>query len=177
MKDYVQPLSQHLFAEPEAATFVVLDGASAPGLLKSLHQLKPEHICLYRGELTPDMAQVAPYLVRLQPEADFTAWVLEEGWGNHWGIFAVAPANMTAMRKHFRTFLMVKNPEGKQVYFRYYDPRVLRLYLPTCNEAETKVIFGPVTRYFCEDEKPQTLLLFRPEAGLPKREAMKLVEG
>ena len=177
MKDYVQTLSQHLFAEPDASVFAVLDGASVPGLLKALYQHKPEHICLYRGELKPDLAECAPYLVRLEENSEFTKWVLEEGWGKHWGIFAVAAATMVAMRKHFRTFLMVKNPEGKQVYFRYYDPRVLRVYLPTCNVGEIQILFGPVESYFCEDEKPETCLAFHYVEGLPKKETIRLAEG
>ena len=45
-------------------------------------------MCLYRGELQPDMAEVAPYLVKLDRDAPFTDWVLDRGWGNHWGVFA-----------------------------------------------------------------------------------------
>ena len=31
-------------------------------------------------------------------------------------------------RGHLRKFLISKLPDGRQVYFRYYDPRVLRTY-------------------------------------------------
>jgi Domain of unknown function (DUF4123) len=177
MKDHVQTLSQYLFADPDTSVFAVLDGASVPGLIKALYQQKPDYVCLYRGELKPDLAECAPYLVELKQDSEFTKWVLEEGWGKHWGIFAGASANMVAMRKHFRTFLMVRNPEDKQVYFRYYDPRVLRIYLPTCNPAETQVMFGPVKSYFCEDEKPEICLAFRSVEGLPKKENIRLIEG
>ena len=46
-------------------TYAVLDGASIPQLRQALYQMKPEYECLYLGELTGDMAEVAPYLVRL----------------------------------------------------------------------------------------------------------------
>lgn len=175
MSTLVPTLKQHLFPDSGANTYAVLDGASIPGLRKKLHHLKPEHVCLYRGELKPDLAACAPYLVRLQAQAEFTDWVLTEGWGQHWGIFAQSPADLTRMRKHFRTFLMVKNPEGKQVYFRYYDPRVLRIYLPTCNPAEAAYIFGPTKLYFCEDEMAPTLLRFSVNEGAPKKEAVRLL--
>ena len=32
------------------------------------------------------------------------------------------------LRRHLRRFLLVKDESGRQLYFRYYDPRVLRLY-------------------------------------------------
>lgn len=174
MSELATALSQHLFSDAEAKVYAVLDGASVPELLKKLYGLKPEHVCLYRGELSPDLAECAPYLVRLVPESEFCNWVLAEGWGKHWGIFAASPAQLTAMRKHFRMFLRVKSPEGKTLYFRYYDPRVLRTYLPTCNPEETKIIFGPITSYLCEDEKPETLLSFRAEAGVPRKEPIQL---
>ena len=173
MSTLVPTLKQHLFSET-LKTYAVLDGASIPGLRKKFHYLKPEHICLYRGELKPDLAECAPYLVRLQPEAEFTDWVLTEGWGQHWGIFAQTAADLTALRKHFRTFLMVKDPNGEQVYFRYYDPRVLRVYLPTCNPDETRYIFGPVKSYFCEDEVTYLLLVFSADDTGSKKQALKL---
>ncbi|MFO1498145.1 MAG: DUF4123 domain-containing protein [Verrucomicrobiota bacterium] len=167
-------VKQQLFADRELHTYAVLDGASISGLLPKLNEHHPESVCLYRGELQPDLAECAPYLVRLEESAEFTDWVLTEGWGQHWGIFALAPANLTQMRKHFRTFLIVKTPEDKRVYFRYYDPRVLRVYLPTCHPEETRTIFGPIVAYFCEHEQPSNLLAFRIEDGVPKRELIPL---
>lgn len=171
-------LQAHLFPElPDGAlnTFAVLDGAAIPHLIDHLYgDPRPDFVCLYRGALEPDMAEVAPYLVQLKLEAPFTEWVLTEGWGKHWGIFVLSAAPMVAVRRHFRTFLMVKNPEGKQLYFRFYDPRVLRVFLPTCNRQETAAVFGPLKAYLCEADKPETLLTFGIANGLPKFESARL---
>jgi hypothetical protein len=103
-----------------------------------------------------------PYLVKLEYDHPFTKLVCEEGWGNHWGIFVITPAevNIRDLRKHFRRFLMVYDSDGKLIYFRYYDPRVLRVYLPTCNAEEIKIVFGPVGSYITEDEDSSNLLCF-----------------
>jgi hypothetical protein len=45
---------------------------------------------------------------------------------------------------------MVYDAKGTPFYFRYYDPRVLRVYLPTCNASELQILFGPVARYYVE---------------------------
>lgn len=153
-------LALHLFAEPDQQAFAVLDGASVDGLLNALYEHKPESICLYRGELQPDIAHVAPYLVRLVEDSAFTKWVLEQGWGKHWGIFAVTRADLTALRQHFRRFLTVHDSKGNPLLFRYYDPRVLRVFLPTCKEEELESFFGPVLRYFMEGESPEELIQF-----------------
>ena len=169
------PLNRHLFQDGQLTVYAVLDGAAIPGLLDNLYADDgPEFCCLYRGELEPDLAECAPYLTALKPGAGFTDWLLTEGWGNHWGIYASSAANMKAMQKHFRTFLMVKDPDGKQLYFRYYDPRVLRVYLLTCNQQEVATVFGPVRHYSLEDEMPSVLLRFWPDQTPPRKEAVQL---
>jgi hypothetical protein len=177
-QELVGKLYQQLFGEPNTLVYAVLDGASIPDLAlpEVLWEHEPEHVCLYRGELEPDLAATAPYLVALDRDAEFTRWVLTQGWGNHWGIFAITPPDVTlaALRKHFRTFLMVTSPENKPLYFRYYDPRVLRVYLPTCNAEELQTVFGPVATYVCEDEKAELLLSFRNDAGALRKQTTKL---
>jgi hypothetical protein len=165
------PLCEHLFSEPETSVFALVDGASVEGLLDRLYEDRPEYFCLWRGELAPDMAEVAPYLVELGPESAFTQWVLEKGWGNHWGIFAVSHDYLRALRQHFRRFTMVYDPDGKPLYFRFYDPRVLRVFLPTCTAEEIEEFFGPVLFYALEDEDDGRMLRFwkKPE-GLKREE-------
>lgn len=160
--DVAGPLSAQLFSEDEdLKTYAILDGASIDGLLDQLYgEDPPEFRCLYRGDLEPDMAEVAPYLVELSPKAPFARWLLANCWGKHWGIFLTASEDIDVVRRHFRTFLMVKNPEGKQVYFRYYDPRVLRTFLPTCEGPEVRFITGPVRTFFCEQGKDARLSSF-----------------
>mgnify|MGYP002401687786 CR=1 FL=1 len=167
-------LARLLFREEPTITYVVLDGASVPGLRQRLHKDAPESCCLYRGELAPDLAEVAPYLVRLQIGHPFTKWVLSEGWAEHWGIFVQTSADLRSLRRHFRNFLMVKNPEGKRLYFRFYDPRVLRLFLPTCDAQQLKVLFGPIDAYLCEADDPGQVLHWRLDGGTLKKQSLPL---
>lgn len=171
-------LATHLFPDDgELLSYAVLDGASVPDLLDQLYgDEPPEFVCLYRGELDPDLAEVAPYLVQLSPESAFTKWLLENCLGNHWGIFVTSTEDIETLRRHFRNFLMVKNPEGKQVYFRFYDPRVLRVFLPTCKAEEMETLFGPLDSYLCEAVNPDTLLSFSVEDGLPQCKPVKLFQ-
>jgi hypothetical protein len=172
----IQAVSDKLFESEELNVYAVLDGASIPGLLDQLHEQQPEHVCLYRGELEPDMAEVAPYLVKLEPDTDFTDWLIEKGWGNHWGVFALSHESLNGMRRHFRKFLVVYDPENKPLYFRYYDPRVLRIYLPTCNAEELATVFGPVESYWLEDEDARTALSFGNSSGSLRQEKLLLTE-
>jgi hypothetical protein len=173
MKDQSDLIREAIFRE-ETATFAILDGASVPGLLEKLDQYQPEAECLFGGEVKPDLAEVAPYLVHLEPETDFATWVIEDGWGKHWGIFALAEAGLRDMRQHFRRFLTVHDESGKPMMFRYYDPRVLRMYLPTCNAAELEEIFGSVQCYVAEGEEPDRALQFEFREGALSQQEIPL---
>lgn len=148
------PLLHRLFA-PDAAgvpqrVFAILDAARDPRIYPALISADCDWLCLYRGEAAARMAEVAPYLVELHPLASFTWWLLAEGWGNSWGVFVNADLPLERLQAHFRRFLMVQLPDGKTVYFRFYDPRVLRVYLPTCDAAEREAFWGPVKTFIVE---------------------------
>jgi hypothetical protein len=137
-----------------AATFALLDGAGIPTLLDKLYGAASlEFECLYSGELAPDVAQVAPYIVRLEAGTDFAAWVLA-GWGEQRGIFVHVGegVDMPLLRRHFRKLNMVYGPDASPLLFRYYDPRVMGQILPSCDAAQLKDMFGPVSRYVIERE-------------------------
>ncbi|MEP6900565.1 MAG: DUF4123 domain-containing protein [Actinomycetota bacterium] len=144
-----QQLRKYLFRH-DTHTYAILDGASVPDLPVKLYELNAPNVCLYRGELSPDLVYVAPYLVHLFPGTPFTDWLLSECWAKHWGIFAQSPLSITGMRRHFRTLLTVDDENGNPLLFRYYDPRVLLPFLMTCNRDELEIIFGDVRYYFAE---------------------------
>jgi Domain of unknown function (DUF4123) len=155
--------------------FAVLDATREPlSILGMLRASGEEYQSLYEGTQAQVLEAFAPYLVRLTENSKLLENVIAHGWGKNWGIFALSGADFQAVRRHFRTFLMVKGPNGQRLYFRYYDPRVLRVYLPTCDAAETQFIFGPVAAYLCESETPDTLLTFRPGPEAPRREFITL---
>jgi hypothetical protein len=81
---------------------------------------------------------------------------------------------LAEVRKHFRHFLMVKLADGRDAYFRFYDPRVLRAYLPSCNAAEAAQFFGPVRRYLVEATGAEPLLQFTDTGRGAGREALPL---
>jgi hypothetical protein len=122
---------------------------------------------LYEGRSKAELTLFAPYLVSLPPWSKLLERLVSKGWGKSWGIYLTCSLPFHEVRHHFRHFLMVNMPGGGQMYFRFYDPRVLRVYLPTCTKEEVFQFFGPVRRFAAEDEKPEKLLEFiRQEAGM-----------
>jgi hypothetical protein len=56
--------------------------------------------------------------------------------------------------------LIVRDPSGNRLVFRYYDPRVLRVYLPTCYIGELGTVFGPINRFWTESDDREDMLEF-----------------
>ncbi len=144
---------------------MVIDGAGVPELRTKLFEMRPPRYCLFTGDLEPDMEEVAPYLVRLYPTTPFTEWVLNECWGKNWGIFAQSRKPLSGMRTEFRELVTVYDENGDPMTFRFYDPRILRKFLPTCEPDEIKELFGSVDAYFAENEETGNLIRFQRENG------------
>jgi len=149
-------LQARLWAESGVEpAYVILDGALDDLLVPALQAAgAPAWRCLWAGELEPDMASVAPYLVELVPGSEFTRRVLSEAWGRNLGIFLASPVGLARTWRHLRQHARVQGPQLEPLYFRFYDPRVLRAWLPACTPRQLVAFFGPVRYFFAEAEDP-----------------------
>lgn len=121
-----------------------------------------QHTCVFSGYFEPELKVVAPYLIQLEYDDAKARRFMRLAWGNSWGVFLKCDTGLQTLRRHLRTLLVVSDESGNRLMFRYYDPRVLRIYLPTCTAEELHAVFGPIDRFFVEDDKPETLLEFCP---------------
>ena len=141
--------------------WAVLDCARDEMVWSTLYASTMPYECLYAGALHPKLERAAPYLVQLEFDDRQTIRLLNRSWGQNWGIFLRAGLSMTPLRKHLRTFLRVTGPMGKPLVFRYYDPRVMRVFLPTCSARQLDQLFGPIECIVTEDASARQLLEFR----------------
>jgi hypothetical protein len=153
------PLPQVLRSQEEPL-FALLDAARDLRVLVLLHESGEEFQSLYEGPKGEQLGLVAPYLVRLPAASPLLETLVGEGWGRSWGVYLTSRSPFGDVRKHLRRFLVVQTDDGKKLYFRFYDPRVLRDYLTTCTGPEAHEFFGPVESYLVEDADPATLLSF-----------------
>lgn len=147
------------------AVFAILDGAQDERIYAAVKGTFLPKDCLYSGDLPWQLQMTAPYLVQLDKEDRFTRYVINSGWGKHWASFLRTETGIKQLRRHLREFLRVRDEAGKRLIFRYYDPRVLRAYLPTCWPAELDTFFGPISAFITEGEEPGEILEFRKELG------------
>jgi hypothetical protein len=150
------------------SVWMVLDGARDPKIHHALLESRLEYRCLYSGRLPRALELAAPQLVELLPGHRLTTRLLDEGWGRSWGSL-LRVSDPSNLRHHLRKLLKVRTEDGRRLLFRYYDPRVLRLYLPTCTVDELRQMFGPVSAFFTESEDGAGLLEFAFDGRALKR--------
>lgn len=116
------------------------------------------HACLFSGRLPPELEVAAPYLIRLEYEASKTQRFLAHASGSAWGVFLRCDLRQEELLRHLRDLLIVRHPSGGEILFRYFDPRVLRAFLPTCTRDELRTVFGEIECFWIDDEEPGVML-------------------
>jgi hypothetical protein len=146
-----------LRGEP-SGLFAVLDSARDDAVLQLLKSSGATYDSLYEGPQALELAEAAPYLVELPDGSELLEELAYAGWGRSWGIFLRSNLSLPQVRRHLRKFLLV-HAEGKDkpLYFRFYDPRVLRVFLPSCTPAQTEEFHGPIQAFYAEGEDGKLL--------------------
>ncbi|WP_343073672.1 DUF4123 domain-containing protein [Pyxidicoccus fallax] len=146
--------------QQEFPLFALLDAARSERILQMLGSADEQRASLYTGPEGDALAEVAPYLVALPPGSELLGRLLEEGWGKAWGVFVTSELSFRELRRHFRRFLLVEDELGRSLYFRFYDPRVLRVFLDTCTPEHRAELFGTAVKRFFVESSDATLCVF-----------------
>jgi len=142
------------------ANYCILDAARILGEMSDVFDFGNRIENLYSGNTAESLAEVAPYLAECSEGCEFNRWLIDKGWGDSRGIFIHSDVSFEELRKHFRNFLKIKDEGDQILYFRFYDPRVLRVFLPTCDAQQLETFFGPVKKYIMEDDDSSIALVF-----------------
>jgi hypothetical protein len=136
------------------SVYGVIDPAREPALYEHVARLEPHDAqCLYQGRLDPQVARCCPHLVLLDPADPLSRLWRTEGWGKNWGMLIVSSADFRTVWRRLRHFTQVKLPDGQgPMLFRFWDPRVFRLYMPLVDADVLPQWFEDIDRYIVESE-------------------------
>ena len=117
----------------------------------------PKHIfseleCLFTGDLAEELADVGPYLGRLNSFHSAVADTVKDLLSRHVGMLVVlqdpppdmAEITFSQLHRHFRKLNVVYGPTGNPLFFRYYDPRVVVDVLKVLDAKQLEAFFGPI---------------------------------
>ncbi len=155
-----------------AHVYAILDGARDRRIEPWLNNASCESECLYAGKLVYALKRAAPHLARINPEDSFfSEKLVAHGWSQSWGIYALAKtSDIGVIKRHCRRIAKAKGPAGQKLVFRYYDPRVLRDFLPTCSPEQLAQIFGPIERFVMEGPGGRECYIFYFDAATQRLE-------
>jgi pSer/pThr/pTyr-binding forkhead associated (FHA) protein len=158
------PLQRRLLQAAAGPLYALIDSAVDDQAPAALALRGYPIYTLFEGEWAESLAFIGPCLVPAVPPESLVDYFVAAR-GRHLGILLESPAPLEDMVRHLRSIFVVTDEEGQEYFFRFYDPRVLRAFLPTCTPEELRELFGPISRIYLEDpELPDGLRVASLEA-------------
>lgn len=165
LRQETKDLLEVLYAHPGERLYGLLDSTRDERILDLLEESREHYQRLCEGQQDEIPA---PYLVELPKASPLLTILIREGWGKGWGIYVTSTTSFQELLDHFRHFLVVPGENGMEGKFRFYDPRVLRVHLPTCTESDRQKFLGPVQHILVEEEDATSVLRFSAATGIPE---------
>ncbi len=140
--------------------FVLIDCAGIEGGAAQLPRyIFSEVQCLFVGNLATELADVGPYLGQLRSLDADVARTVQNLLAKHAGMLVLIGdkpkdgvyPSFSHVYRHFRKCNLVTGPDGEQLFFRYYDPRVLMQAMQAFDAEQLKELFGPVGSFIIFD--------------------------
>lgn len=154
--------------EQRARLYGIVDLARDERLQALLWESVEEFRSLYEGPQGERVRDMAPHLVALPEGSELLEVLAREGWGHGWGVFLASAQPLPEVRRHLRKLLRVKLESfPERVYFRFYDPRVLREFLQVCTPEQRQVLFGSTVESFLFEGTGGEVSRAHPEAPVP----------
>jgi Domain of unknown function (DUF4123) len=163
------PASTAELAEALRAQIRLAPGESLYGIVDSARDLELayEAKCLYQqeiwslfeGDAAEAVCDVAPFFMMIDPASGYIEnWVSR--WGKCAGILFTTSTDPYSLFAHLRHLFISEDESGQEYFFRFYDPRVITPYLPTCTPQELALFFGPIHSIIAEDPSGEAPLCF-----------------
>ena len=120
---------------PVMRTYAILDAAKVINLPEVLEDSGLEHRCLFRGTAYDELKNVAPWIVRLEEDSNFTRNLFTSSnapwhyWETEPGFYIRSRGTLDEMCGHFRKFVKIRDTDGAWFYFRFWEPAALPAYL------------------------------------------------
>jgi hypothetical protein len=131
--------------------YIIYD-AALNGLysLLVLQRTYPHNISLFKGTKDETMVDVAPYLFLIDESFDD----LEKNdpeFSLKNILHIESDQTVAVLQQHFKEFIYQK-VDRRICYFRCWDPRVLKKFFPNCTDAQLRMFFAPVKKFYAADE-------------------------
>ena len=126
--------------------------------LTQLQQQYPANRSLFKGTKDESLVDVAPYVFLVN---EVSEKILNDADVSLKCVLVIeTPLNLEMVAGHFREFIYQK-VRGRECYFRFWDARVLKKFLPTCNDIQLNYFFRNINSISLPDDDPAFVLQYR----------------
>lgn len=132
--------------------YALIDAAQDQAILPLLQSCSAPRDCLFEGVHAQTLPAYAAHLVQLTGNDPLLETLVQRGWGRNWGVYLTSAEPFAAVLTHLRQRCWVRDPGGARLYFRYFDPRVMRTAFAAMGESELAAFLGPVSTFLVEAE-------------------------
>lgn len=129
------------------STFGLIDLAVAEQLRSRVIRLtSPNGVFLLDRAKFPDLVNIGPWLVDLSLCPAVESYWIKFGQWKDWGYVIKTELTITALQRHLKKFNLIQI-EGRHnpMFFRYFDPVVIAIFLSEiATEEQKKAFLGPI---------------------------------
>jgi hypothetical protein len=126
--------------------------------LMQLQQHYPVHESLFKGTRDEPLIDVAPYIFLINDNGEKISSDREISIQSI--LVIESNQNLEILASHFREFIYQKI-NGRECYFRFWDARVIKKFLPGCSQMQLSLFFRNINSITVRDEDFVHALQFR----------------
>jgi len=160
-QDTPQQFLREFLCDQPGFLYALVDAAHGSAVWEFLRRTEGLHQSLFDGESGEQLASAAPYLVAIDVNDTILDVLIHDSWRQGWCTFVLSSSGFDQLRTHLRELLVVDEDEDESLlYFRFYDPRVLRNVVPECDEEQLDELFECVDGFVVESTVMDEVIKF-----------------
>jgi len=154
---------------PDPFHYAVVDLANAASLRPIITTMNaPAVVTLFDQKAPRSLLRVAPWLVRLSRAPEVKAILSDTRATVPWGFYLYSTIEISSLRQSLRRFNLARLPDRERdVLFRYWDPRVMSVWLKAMTKHQHTRFFETVERVEVPFAGINVLASDPPGLGLP----------
>lgn len=147
MSDTAEALKTLLDAGPKGTkTYALMDCALDSTIYPTIQASGCPNQKLYGESWQSGLADIAPHVVELTSSAKFSTELLTWDWYGNWGYFVQSTTSLSDLAQSFADLTTAKLSSGEEVFFRFFDPRVIRVFLAQASKNDLQSVFAKAER-------------------------------
>lgn len=162
--------------------FAIVEGTRIPALFDQIEDEGIEHIGLYQGAVAEDLGEAVPVLLQLEKGHKLLRMLLTDLGDDdaptgilpkEAAFFVRSTSPLPDLRRHFRHFTQLPTEDGRQIYFRFWEPASAAPYFDHIagDAGQVATWFAhpraPISRLILPGRKPDGWLMHQFTPTLP----------